>query len=100
MWKQIKKWFPKILKNVPTGVRDHGGKIITKSSLVKKIVVQKYKQRLRKRPSTPNIKYLMTLKEENARRIINIARMVKTPPWSSQELQQVLKTLKNNKCRD
>ena len=42
----------------------------------------------------------MKIKEENARRIISVAREVKTPPWSIQELQQVMKTLKNNKCRD
>ena len=36
----------------------------------------------------------MKIKEENARRLINIARTVKTPPWSMDELQKVLKTLK------
>ena len=84
MWKEIKKLFPKGLKNVPSGVRDHTGKIITKLSIVKQIVIRKYKQRLRKRPSNPDIKDLMKLKEENARRLINIAKQVKTPPWSIQ----------------
>ena len=84
MWKEIKKLFPKVLKNVPSGVRDHTGKIITKLSIVKQIVIRKYKQRLRKRPSNPDIKDLMKLKEENARRLINIAKQVKTPPWSIQ----------------
>ena len=85
MWKQVKKMFQKILKNVPIGVRNHKGKIITKSSVVKQIVVRKYQQRLRKRPANPNIEHLLKIKEENARRLINIAKTVKTPPctgWS------------------
>ena len=42
----------------------------------------------------------MKLKEENARRIIQIARQVKTPNWSKSELLKVLKSLKSGKCRD
>ena len=42
----------------------------------------------------------MNIKEEDSRRIINIARKVKTPTWPIQELRQVLKTLKNDKCHD
>ena len=42
----------------------------------------------------------MKIKEENAQRIINLAREVKTPPWTQAELQKVLKSLKSNKCRD
>ena len=42
----------------------------------------------------------MKMKEDNARKVINIARQAKTPPWSMEEMKKVLKTLKNNKCRD
>ena len=49
-------------------------------SLVEKhIKIRTYKQRLRKRPANPEIKQLMQIKEENSRRIINIARQVKAP---------------------
>ena len=51
MWKQVKKLFPTILKSVPTGIRDHHGKIVTKISSVKQIITRKYKIRLRKRPA-------------------------------------------------
>ena len=98
--KQIRKLFPKILKTVPTGIKNHEGKVVTKSSLVKQIIIRKYKIRLRKRPTNPEIKHIMKIKEENARRIIDIAREVKTPPWTAKELSTVLKSLKNNKCRD
>ena len=63
-------------------------------------MIRKYKQRLWKRPSNPNIVHIMKMKEDNARKVINIARQVKTPPWSMEEMKKVLKTLKNNKCRD
>ena len=42
----------------------------------------------------------MRIKEENARRIIQIARQVKTTNWSKNDLLIVLKKLKNRKCRD
>ena len=100
MWKQIRKLFPKILKTVPTGIKNHEGKVVTKTSLVKQIIIRKYKIRLRKRPANPEIKHIMKIKEENARRIIDIAREVKTPPWTAKELSTVLKSFKNNKCRD
>ena len=100
MWKQVRKLFPKILKTVPTGIKNHKGKVVTKSSLVKKIITRKYQIRLRKRPANPEINHIMEIKKENAKRIINIARKVKTPPWTAEELSTVLKSLKNNKCRD
>ena len=40
------------------------------------------------------------LKGENAIRIINIARTVKTEKWSHKDLLIVLSKLKNGKCRD
>ena len=100
MWKEIKKLFPKIQKTVPSGVRNHRGKIVTKTSVVKQIILSKYKIRLRKRPSNPEVSHIMKIKEENAKRIINIAKEIKTLPWTSEELSRVLKSLKNNKCRD
>ena len=79
MWKEVKKLFPKILKTVPSGVKDHKGRIVTKVTAVKQTIMRKYKQRLRKRPANPEIKVLMELKEENARKIIKIAKGIKTP---------------------
>ena len=42
----------------------------------------------------------MTIKEENSRKIINLAREVKTATWTQEELFKGLKSLKTNKCRD
>ena len=100
MWRQMRKLFPKVLATPPSGIKDHMGKIITKTSIVKQIVIRKYQQRLRKRPANPEIKELMRIKEENARRVIQIARQVKTTNWSKNDLLIVLKKLKNGKCRD
>ena len=94
MWRQVRKLFPKVISAVPSGLKDHKGNIITKTSIVKQMVIQKYKQKLRKRPPHPHIKELMKLKEENAIRIINIARKVKTKNWSHKELSIVLSKLK------
>ena len=100
MWKEIKKLFPKIQKTVPSGIRNHKGTIVTKSSKVKQIISRKYKIRLRRRPSNPEVMHIMKIKEENAKRIICLSREIKTLPWTSEELHKVLKSLKNDKCRD
>ena len=55
---------------------------------------------MRRRPSNPEVVHIMKIKEENAKRIICLSREVKTLPWTSEELHKVLKSLKNNKCRD
>ena len=96
----MKKLFPKIPKTVPSGIKNHKGKTITKVSAVKQIIMRKYQTRLRKRPSNPEVKSLMVLKEENSRRIINLSRNIKTPPWTAEDLSKVLSSLKNNKCCD
>ena len=59
MWKQVKKLFPKILKSVPSGIKNHLGNIVTKTSTVKQIIMRKYKIRLRKRPAIPGIKHVI-----------------------------------------
>ena len=100
MRRQVRKLSPKVISAVPSGLKDHKGNIITKTSLVKQMVIRKYKQKLRRRPPHPHIEELMKLKEENAIRIINIARKVKTNNWSHKELSIVLSKLKNGKCRD
>ena len=81
-------------------MKDHKGKIITKASTVKQIIIRKYQQKLRKRPANLLIKELMKIKEQNALRIIELAREVKTPNWTHKELMTVLSKLKNGKSRD
>ena len=97
MWRQVRKVFPKVLASVPVGLKDHNGKILTKTSAVKKLVVRKYIQKLRKRPPNPHIKELMRIKEENALRVIEIARQVKTVNWSPDNLDKILRKLKSGK---
>ena len=92
--KEEKKLFPKILRTVPSGVRNHKGKIVTQITAVKQIIMRKYNQRLRKRPSNPETRALMELKEANAAQIIKMARQIKTTPWTQEDLSKVLKSLK------
>ena len=73
---------------------------MTKVSVVKQIIMKKYITRLRKRPANPEMLHLMKIKEDNAKIIITLSRKIKSPPWTPNDLLSVLKTLKNNKCRD
>ena len=86
MWKQVKKLFPKMLRTVPSGITNHKGTIVTKPFSVKQIIMRKYLIRLRQRPYNLEVRYLMEIKEENARRIMEIASEVKTRPWTTEDL--------------
>ena len=55
MWRQARKLFPKVLNSVQTGVLNPKGKIITKTSALKR------------RSAHPEIKELMRIKKETSR---------------------------------
>ena len=55
---------------------------------------------MRKRLPFSLASHILKIKEENARRLIELSREVKSLPWTKSDLEKVLYSLKNNKCRD
>ena len=74
--------------------------MITNPEGIKKLCVDEITERLRHRPIHPNLIELQLLKEKLSKKRIEIAKHIKTKPWSLKDLDRVLQKLKNGKCRD
>ena len=48
----------------------------------------------------PNLLYLQQLKEKLCNKRLGFVRYVKSPHWNTKEVEVILKSLKNNRCRD
>ena len=64
MWKLKKHIWPKKKETLPTGKRNHQGKIITNQKDLEDLYVKEFQERLRRRPSHPDFKNIHRLKEE------------------------------------
>ena len=57
-------------------------------------------ERVRHRKIHPNLKELQTLKETLCQKRLDLARQIKSEPWTMKQLEDVLKILKNKKRQD
>ena len=57
-------------------------------------------ERLRHRKMHPKLLYLQQLKEKLCHKRLEFVRHIKSPHWNTNEVESILKTLKNNRCRD
>ena len=55
---------------------------------------------LRHRIINPELIHLQQLKEQLCKKRIELARHMKTAPWTLYDLERVFKSQKNGKCRD
>ena len=62
MWKTKKKLWPKKIQSIPTGKINHKGKLLTGSEDIKKFLEKEYRERLRPRPTHPNLTNLDEIK--------------------------------------
>ena len=99
MWKMKKK-----LKGVycepPTAMMDNHGNIITDSKGIENIVVERYEERLKTLPIKPDLKLYKEQRESLCDRRLQQAQDNKSPEWTEQDLNRVLKQLKNHKSKD
>ena len=61
VWKEMKKAFPKKSKPLPSGVLNIIGKIITNPEEKKKVVLNHFEHRMRKRPVVEYVKEILDL---------------------------------------
>ena len=80
--------------------KDSNGNIITSTSQLKDLYLQTYKHRLRHRPIENGYINIMLLKEELWERRLKSLRKNISPPWTMKNLEDVLRSLKNNQARD
>ena len=99
MWKLRKKLSP-AQADPPMAKRDKSGTLITAPKLLRKLYLDTYSDRLRKREISPELGDLYDMKCELWKLQNESRKLKKSKPWSVEDLDKVLKRLKNNKTRD
>ena len=79
---------------------DKHGNLITSPEGIKNLYLEAYKERLKNREMKPELYDLFILKTELWLSRQEILKDTKTTCWNMNELEKVLKGLKNNKCMD
>ena len=62
--------------------------------------LETFKYRLRHKPAKPDFEEVLQLQEELFKLRLELSKKQKTSPWTMEDLEDALKTLKNGKCRD
>ena len=76
------------------------GKVITNPKEKKTIILEHFKNRLRKRPAKEEVNEIITLGEQLFQKRYKHAKGVKSPEFSMTELEFTLKSLTTGKSRD
>ena len=100
VWKQMRKSYPKKVRPLPTGVKNVSGKVITNPEEKKKVILEHFRHRMRKRPAQDDVKNVIKNKEALYRKRTLAAQNVKSPPFQMTELETILKSLMVGKSRD
>ena len=100
MWNLRKKIWPKNQESIPTGKLNHTGKLVTGPQEIKTLLHKEYKERLRPRPTHPNLSHLNEIKNKSFEAKLKEAKKNKSPDWTMSELDVVLKDINKNKSRD
>ena len=98
-WKIRQKFCPQA-RDPPMAKKDENGLLITSPNLLKDLYLRTYKHRLRQRDIKPELMDILFLKTELWESRLDELLLKKSSPWSSDDLDKVLKSLKNNKTRD
>ena len=98
-WKLKQKLRP-AANDPPMAKVDNHGNIITSPEGIKDLYVEEYTERLKNRQMKTELMDLYFLKTELWMSRLEYLKGKKSAPWNMEELEAVLKGLKNNKCMD
>ena len=98
-WKIKKKLLPMNV-DPPMAKKDEYGNLVTAPASLKKLYLETYQERLTQRKMKKELQDVFYLKTELWMSRLSRIQNVKTPEWSLKNLDNVLKSLKNNKTRD
>ena len=99
LWKLKQKLCP-LLSDPPMAKYDDGGNLITTTEALKKLYLETYQNRLKHRKMEEKYMDIYFLKTELWQTRLQNLRKIKTQPWSMNQLEAVLKNLKNNISMD
>ena len=100
MWKLKKKLWPKKKCALPVAKKNYLGKIVSAPSDLRKLLQKEYKNRLRSRPSHPDMKSHRRLRHQVIQMKLKLASQTQTKPFDMTDLEKVLHDLKLGKSRD
>ena len=100
LWNLKKEIFPKN-RDPPTAMIDpESGNLLTSEDKIEEAAVRVYEERLKNKPMKDDLKHVKDAKEMLCEKILKLASLRKTPPWTMKDLEKVLKNLKKQKSRD
>ena len=100
MWNLKKRLWPKLKESVPTGKINHLGKLVTSPEEIKNLLHKEFNERLRPRSMNPYLKHIEELKIKTFELKLGEAKKKKSPDWTMNDLDKVLKDINRNKSRD
>ena len=85
----------------PTAMIDPiSGNLITSDDKIEEAAIGVYKDTLKSRPMNDDLEHIRNAKELLCEKLLKLASLKKTPPWTMLILNKVLKNLKKNTSRD
>ena len=100
LWNLKKEIFPKS-RDPPSAMLDPAsGNLLTSKDKIEAAALDVYKSRLENRPIKADLINIKIAKEKLCKKLLEVAKTRKTPPWSMKDLELVLKNLKKEKSRD
>ena len=87
-------------RDPPTAMLDDNGNLVKDEEKVRELAMNAFKKRLENKPMKEGMEDLKESKEELAKKLMEVAKQNKTPPWKIKDLEKVLKQLKKDKSRD
>ena len=99
LWK-LKKKLSQNNSDSPTAMRDSNGKLLISDEEVKEEAANHYLRVFQDKPMEEDLKHLKETREKLFNARIKLAQKVKTPPWSKQDVIDVLKSLKPKISKD
>ena len=99
VWKLRKKLCPKPLEQL-TAKMDKEGNLVTDPESIKEIYLEAYADRLKHKNILPELENHKILREQLFSERLALAKSNKSPPWTMDQLDNVLRKLKRGKATD
>ena len=100
VWKELKKAYPSKTKPIPTGVKNVIGKVITNPSEKKRVTLEHFEHRMRKRPVMDEVEQIVEINKDLFKVRLEEAKSNRSPSFNIKELCIVLKSLISGKSKD
>ena len=99
-WKLKKKLAPKNTIDPPAAKKDKWGNLVTSKEALEALYIETYRDRLKPNPMSKGLQDLKELKEYLFNLRFQYASKRISEDWKLEDLEKVLKSLKNGKARD